>query len=270
MRDNQLIPFDKIKQTTNNREYWSARELRKILGYTRWDGFMDVINKAKTSFNKARITENEDINNHFRQVVKMVKIGSGSVRETLDYQLSRYACYLIAQNSDPRKRPVALAQAYFNIQTRRQELSDAEQKDINRLNLRKDFAKSDKRLSSSVLNSGVSGQGLAIIKSSGDKAFFGGYDTRQMKQKLGTGTKPWANRGHNVVLAGKTLANEMTSTSIEERGLSGMQNIKSHNEDNNRAVRETIHRQQGMNPEDYPAAEDTEKIKKRTERKLLN
>ena len=198
MRDNQLIPFDKIKQTTNNREYWSARELRKILGYTRWDGFMDVINKAKTSFNKARITENEDINNHFRQVVKMVKIGSGSVRETLDYQLSRYACYLIAQNSDPRKRPVALAQAYFNIQTRRQELSDAEQKDINRLNLRKDFAKTDKR------------------------------------------------------------------------GLSGMQNIKSHNEDNNRAVRETIHRQQGMNPEDYPAAEDTEKIKKRTERKLLN
>lgn len=274
MKDNQLqkvnrggkVVFDELKHGEDESgEYWSARELQKALGYSSWQKFELLINKARTSYKKSMVANYYDINEHFSQVVKMVEIGSGAVRHLKDYCLSRYACYLIAQNGDPSKEPIALAQAYFNIQTFRQEFNDQMEKDRARLERKKEFAESDKRLSENIAEMGVSPRGIAEIKDSGNKVFFGGNDAKDMAKKLGTGKKPWANKASNVVLAGKALANELTSESIERRGVGngGVDEIKEVNDDNNRAVRETIHNQQGLYPEDYPPAEDTDNVERR-------
>lgn len=246
-------------------EYWSARELQKVLGYTKWENFSQAILRAKKSFDTSFTVNSNNINDHFRKVRKMVGTGSGAEREVDDYRLSKYACYLIAQNGDPTKKPIALAQAYFNIQTFRQEFDDQTEKDRARLERRKEFTESDKRLSENIAEMGISARGIAEIKDSGNKVFFGGNDAKDMAKKLETGKKPWPNRASNVVLAGKTLANELTSSSIENRGVGngGVDEIREVNDDNNKAVRETIYNRQGLYPEEFPPAEDTDKVQKR-------
>lgn len=246
-------------------EYWSARELQKALGYSSWQKFELLINKAKISFKKSMVANYYDINFHFSQVVKMISTGKGAKRQVKDYNLSRYACYLIAQNGDSSKEAIALAQAYFNIQTFRQEFSDQVEKDKARLERRNEFTASDKRLSENIAEMGISARGIVIIKDSGNKVFFGGNGDEEMAKKLATGKKPWPNRASNVVLAGKTLANELTSSSIEHRGVGvgGVDEIREVNDENNQAVRETIYNQQGFYPEEFPPEEDTERVQKR-------
>lgn len=270
---NNLSNFEKICHSDENGDFWYARELQGVLGYRNWRNFELAIERAKVSFK--RENANNKIENHFGQVSKMVQAGSGVERSIIDYKLSRYACYLIAQNGDPTKRPIALAQAYFAIQTRRQEINDQMAKDRARLERRREFSESDKRLSETITETGVSVKGIGYIKDSGNKVFFGGNSSKDMAKKLGTGKKSWANKASNVVLAGKTLANELTSSSIEYRGVGrgGADEIKDVNDDNNRAVRDTIRNQQGLFPEEFPPEEDTEKIKRRVgrnERKLID
>lgn len=260
--ENGISDFEKIKHVDENGEFWYARELMKVLGYNNWQNFSMVIEKSQKSAEKATFTSVD----HFTGISKMVALGKSkkTVREVPDFRLDRYACYLIAQNGDPVRKPkIAEAQTYFAIQTRRQELNDALERDRQRLERRKEFSESDKKLSADILESGVSVRGMTKIKAQGNKVFFGGNSNKDMQEKLGTGKRPWANRASNVVLAGKTLANELTSDSIRYRGVSGAPEIENINNSNNQAVRNTIHQQQGLYPEDYPPAEDTEKIQRR-------
>ena len=255
--------FESIKHEDKQGEFWYARELGEALEYGAWDGFIPVITRAKIAISKTGVP----VENHFRDVSKMVSIGYGNPRAIDDIKLTRFACYIIAQNGSPVKKPkIAEAQAYFAIQTRKQEMSDKYRQDMDRLARRREFSESDKRLSSSIIEAGISSRGLARIKGEGDKSFFGGKTNKQMKRKLNTRNKPWANKAHNVVLAGKTLANEMTAANIENYGISSYNAVLHDNNDNNDAVRTTIRNQQGMNPEDFPAAEDTEKIQRRIEK----
>lgn len=254
--------FESIKHEDKQGEFWYARELQGVLEYAKWDSFRKVVERAKIALH----TTGVPVENHFSHVGKMVSIGYGNSNNIGDIRLTRLACYLIAQNGNPTKKPrVAEAQNYFATQTRKQEIAEKYHQDMDRLARRREFSESDKRLSSSIMEAGISPRGLAIIKSDGDKSFFGGKTNKQMKRKLNTGSKPWANKAHNVVLAGKTLANEMTAANIENYGISSYDSILHDNNDNNDAVRTTIRNQQGMNPEDFPAAEDTEKIQRRIE-----
>lgn len=258
--------FESIKHQDERGEYWLGRELGSALGYTNWKTFNEVIHRAKFSVKRAGLS----VENHFEDILKVNMVGYNNTtpQKVGDIRLTRYACYVIAQNGNPTIKPkVAEAQNYFAVQTRRQELANQYDNDMARLARRQEFSDSDKRLSSSVLEAGVSPRGLAGIKSQGDRVFFGGKSSKDIKKKLGTGSKPWANRAHNVVLAGKTLANEMTAANIENYGISAYQDILHDNNDNNSAVRKTISDQQGAFPEEFPPAEDTEIVKKRVTRR---
>ena len=258
--------FESIKHTDEKGDFWYARELMQVLGYTNWRKFSQVLENSQKSAEKAGISPV----NHFDLKVKVVGIGyeKSVERKIEDYRLDRYACYLIAQNGDPARKPkVAEAQTYFAIQTRRQELTDQALADQQRLERRQEFSESDKRLSEDIMETGVSAVGMVKIKESGNRTFFGGKSSKEMKQKLGTGSRPWANKASNVVLAGKTLANELTSANIRYNGVSGAENIEEANNFNNQTVRNAIHDSQGINPEDFPAEEDTDKIQRRLSRK---
>lgn len=263
---NSLINFDNLKQNEEGRVFWSARELQKVFGYERWENFEALINRAKVSFETSKSTKEYDINYHFRKVTKMIGIGKGGKRELPDYRLSKYACYLVAQNGDPSKAPIAQAQAYFNVQTLRQEQFYSLESDIQRLERRKEFSESDKKLSGDIIETGVSPRGLASIKASGNKVYFGGKTSKEMQERLGTGSRPWADKASNVVLAGKTFANELTSASIRYNGVSTAPEITKVNDSNNQAVRDTIYNQQGVFPEDFPPEEDIKKIERRVSR----
>ena len=258
----RLNDFESIKHIDDKGDFWYARELMEVLGYVEWRNFLQVLKKSQKSAENSQIFSGD----HFVESNK--KVGTGydksTIREVLDYRLDRYACYLIAQNGDPSRKPkVAEAQTYFAIQTRRQELNDQNLADQQRLERRREFSESDKRLSADIIESGINPRGLAYIKESGNKVFFGGKSSKEMRKKLGTGNKPWANRASSVVLAGKTFANELTSASIKYNGISGAQNIKEINNDNNQTIRNVIHDRQGINPEDFPPEEDTEKLQRR-------
>ena len=255
-----ISTFESIKHVDGSGEFWYARELGEALGYSSWDGFKPVVERAKISVASTGMA----VENHFRHVSNLVSIGYGNPRSVDDIRLERYACYVIAQNGNAAKKPkIAEAQSYFAVQTRRQELADQHQYDMARLARRQEFSESDKRLSANIMETGISPRGLAQIKNEGDKSFFGGKSSKKIKDRLGTGGKPWANKAHNVVLAGKTLANEMTAANIENFGVSSFEGVLNDNNDNNSAVRKTIREQQGMNPEEFSPAEDTEAIKKR-------
>ncbi len=256
--------FDSIRRIDDEGEYWLARELGEALGYSSWDGFRPVVERAKLSL----ISTGAPVDNHFRHVSNMVVIGSDTPRSVDDVRLTRYACYIIAQNGNAAKKPkIAEAQAYFASQTRKQELDEQNKTDINRLARRQEFSISDKKLSGNVIEAGVAPRGLGIIKSQGDMAYFGGKTSEQIKQVYGVEkNKTWADKAPNVVLAGKTLANELTAAGIEG-GVTTFPSILQMNKENNKEVRQTIIKQRGTPPEELEPAEDTEKIKKRVARR---
>lgn len=256
--------FESIKRTDDRGDFWYARELGEELGYTNWKSFSLVIERAKVSMERAGSV----VDNHFEHILKKVSIGYGNDREVDDVRLTRFACYIIAQNGNPTIKPkIAEAQAYFASQTRKRELDVQYRNDMNRLARRQEYSESDKRLSGNVMEAGVSPRGLGIIKSEGDKAYFGGKTSREVKIAYKVEPrKPWADKASNVVLAGKTLANELTADSIEG-GATTFPAILKTNNDNNKEVSETIARQRGLAPGEYGPAEDTEAVKKRVERR---
>lgn len=254
--------FDMVIHSNNqnsNIEFWYARELMPLLGYERWENFDKAINRAMDSCE----TSNIAVSNHFREVTKMVSLGSGSQRPVKDYMLTRYACYLIAQNGDPKKEEIAFAQSYFAVQTRKQELIEERIALIERTEARERLRESEKRLSKNIYERDVDDKGFGRIRSKGDQALFGGHTTADMKDRLGVSdNRPLADFLPTLTIAAKNLAAEMTNYNVEEKNLFGEPSITGEHIQNNSSVREMLG-QRGIKPENLPPAEDIKKLERR-------
>lgn len=266
--EKRRITFDDYsRRDDNGTEYWSARDIMKPLGYSRWENFNEAIKRAIVSCE----TSKTPVECHFREVTKMVQSGVAK-KPVADYMLTRFACYLIAQNGDPRKDEIALAQAYFAVQTRKQEEIERRVAEIQRLQSRKALAESEKQLAGIAFERGVDSKGFARIKSRGDKALFGGNDTRAMKRRLGVSEKsPLADHLSNVAISAKNLAASMTSYNVEQHDLNGTTAIENEHVGNNTSVRATL-LERRITPEDLPAEEDTKRVERRIkteERRLM-
>ena len=267
------ITFDGLAQSITDDEsgdaveFWFARDLMEPLGYARWENFQTAICRAIESCDTAGF----DPNNHFRGVTKMVRIGSGTEREVEDFVLTRYACYLIAQNGDPRKASIAFAQSYFALQTRKQELIEERMQMIARLDARDRLRDSEKILSQNIYERGVDESGFARIRSKGDYALFGGYTAKRMKERYGiSSSRPLADFLPTLTIAAKNLATEMTNHNVNQANLRGEQAITTEHTKNNSGVRDMLGRR-GIQPENLPPEEDLKKIERRvkTEEKTL-
>lgn len=240
-------------------EFWYARELMKLLGYERWENFEKAVNRAMESCRVSEI----NVSDHFREVTKMVWLGSGAKRGIKDYMLTRYACYLLAQNGDPKKEEIAFAQSYFAVQTRKLELIEERIIYIERFEARGRLKESEKRLSQNIYERGVDDAGFGRIRSRGDSALFGGYSTQDMKERLGVkGSRPLADFLPTLTIAAKNLATEMTNYNVEEKDLFGEKDISTEHVQNNVSVRLTLE-QRGIKPEELPPAEDIRKLERR-------
>ena len=240
-------------------EYWLARELMEPLGYETWRNFEKAINRAEESCEATGIT----VSDHFAGADKMVNIGSGAGRNIGDYMLTRYACYLIAQNGDPRKEEIAFAQSYFAVQTRKQELIEERISYIERTQARGKLRESEKRLFQNIYERGVDDAGFGRIRSKGDQALFGGRTTQEMKEKLGVKeNRPLADFLPTLTIAAKNLAAEMTNYNVEEKDLQGEMAITDEHVQNNTTVRSMLGTR-GIKPEDLPPSEDIQKLERR-------
>ena len=240
-------------------EFWYARDLMPLLGYERWENFDKAIGRAIESCEASRI----EVSDHFREVTKMVWLGSGSQRKIKDYMLTRYACYLIAQNGDPKKEEIAFAQSYFAVQTRKQELIEERISLIERTEARGRLRESEKRLSQNIYERGVDDAGFGRIRSKGDRALFGGYTTQEMKERLGVkDNRPLADFLPALSIAAKNLATEMTNYNVDEKDLQGEHAITGEHVQNNLSVRDMLG-QRGIKPEELPPSEDIRKLERR-------
>lgn len=244
---------------SSNVEFWFARELMPLLGYDRWENFDKAISRAIDSCRASGI----EVSDHFREVTKMISIAKGAQRPVKDYMLTRYACYLIAQNGDPRKEEIAFAQGYFAVQTRKQEIIEERIALIERTEARGKLRESEKRLSQNIYERGVDDAGFGRIRSKGDQALFGGRTTQEMKAKLGVkDNRPLADFLPTLTIAAKNLATEMTNYNVEEKDLRGEPAITGEHVQNNRSVREMLG-QRGIRPEELPPSEDIKKLERR-------
>lgn len=262
--------FDDIMHTTDDGsvEFWYARELMECLGYATWRRFKEAVERAKESCEGAGI----EVSDHFAGVGKMIDLPKGARREVDDIMLTRYACYLIAQNGDPRKEEIAFAQSYFAVQTRKQELTEERIAYIERTEARGKLRESEKRLSQNIYERGVDDAGFGRIRSRGDQALFGGKSTQDMKKKLGVSDKrPLADFLPTLTIAAKNLATEMTNYNVEEKDLQGENAITSEHVQNNQSVRDMLG-SRGIKPEELPPSEDIKKLERRVksqEKKLV-
>ncbi|OQX78348.1 MAG: DNA damage-inducible protein D [Bacteroidetes bacterium 4484_249] len=245
--------------TENGIEFWFARDLQHLLGYTEWRNFFKVITKAKIT---CEATDNA-VSNHFVDVNKTIAMPKGASKEIQDIMLTRYACYLIAQNGDPRKESIAFAQNYFAIQTRKFELIEQRIKDWERLQARQKLTYSEKELSELIYENTGNDRNFGIIRSKGDKALFGGHNTKQMKARLGVPqNRPLADFLPTITIKAKDFATEITVFNTKEKGFKTERQISAEHITNNRSVRKIL-LERGIRPEELPPEEDIKKLERR-------
>ena len=251
--------FEDCAREADGIEFWFARDLQILLGYAQWRNFLATIEKAKESCNNA----GQIVDDHFAGVSKKVKIGSEAEREIDDIMLTRYACYLIAQNGDPRKAQIAFAQSYFAVQTRKQELIEQRISLVERLYARQKLVASETELSKLIYERGVDDDGFARIRSKGDQVLFGGYTTAKMKGKLGVPqSRPLADFLPTITITAKNLAAEITNFNVKKDNLQGEQHITKEHVMNNADVRQLLLKR-GIKPEELPPEEDIQKLERR-------
>lgn len=251
--------FEEAVHHQDGNEYWWARELQELLGYTQWRNFERVIEDAKTACEKAGSRPDD----HFADASKMVGIGSGTSREINDIALTRYACYLVAQNGDPRKDEIAFAMTYFAVQTRKQEIVEQRLGEVERLQAREKLTLSQKGLAGVLYERGIDHQGFGRILSKGDAALFGGHTTQDMKNKLAVpGSRPLADFLPTLTIKAKDFANEVTNTQVKQQDLRDESGITREHVKNNMDVREIL-TSRNIYPESLPPAEDVKKIERR-------
>lgn len=253
------LTFDDIMHVTDDGvEFWYARELQGVLGYSQWRRFSETIERAKLACKNSRISTSE----HFADVGKSSPMPNGGERNIDDVMLTRYACYLIAQNGDPRKDEIAFAQSYFAVQTRKAEIIEQRLDELNRLQLRDQLRSSEKRLSQNIYERGVDEQGFGRIRSKGDAALFGGKNTQQMKAQYNIKSGALADKLPAVTIAAKNLATEMTNLNVEDKDLYGEHPITDEHVQNNSSVRKMLG-ERGIKPEELPPEEDIKKVERR-------
>jgi DNA-damage-inducible protein D len=251
--------FEDYASKADGIEFWFARDLKNLLGYEQWRNFLSVIEKAKESCKNA----GNDISNHFANVSQTIAMPKGATKEIEDYMLTRYACYLIAQNGDPRKEEIAFAQSYFAVQTRKQEIIEERIALNERFDARDKLTQSETKLSKLIYERGVDEKGFARIRSKGDQALFGGNTTLQMKKKLQIPkSKPLADFLPTVTIAAKNFATEITNFNVNKDNLHGEPKITTEHIRNNQRVRKVL-LEDDIVPEKLPPEEDIKKLERK-------
>ena len=251
--------FEEYAYEQDGIEYWLARELQELLEYTQWRNFESVIAKAKIACENS----GNAISDHFADISKTILMPKGASKEVPDFMLTRYACYLIAQNGDSKKEQIAFAQTYFAIQTRKQELLEERIQLMERLQAREKLVATETELSKNIYERGVDNSGFARIRSKGDWAMFGGYNASDMKRKLGIKeNRPLADFLPTIAITAKQLATEITNFNIKKNNLNGENNITIEHIKNNQDVR-TLLGKSGIKPENLPVEEDIKKLERR-------
>lgn len=244
-------------KTEDGVEFWLARDLQHLLGYGKWDNFKNVVLKAKTACE----VSGQNVSDHFADAGKMVDIGSGATKEIDDIMLTRYACYLVAQNGDPRKQEIAFAQTYFAVQTRKAEIIEKKLLDYERVNARYKLAETEKELSHVIFEQTGGNDNFALIRSKGDHALFN-KTTQQMKDKWGIKNKPLADHMPTILLKAKDFATEITIFNAQDKHLGTEQQISIEHVTNNKSVRNTLI-SRGIVPENLPPEEDIKKVERK-------
>lgn len=261
--------FEESAYQENGLEYWLARDLQVLLDYDEWRNFSKVIEKAKVACEKS----GQDIVDHFVDVNKTIPMPKGASKLIDDMMLTRYACYLIAQNGDPRKEQIAFAQSYFAIQTRKQEILEERIQLVERLQAREKLVATETELSKIIYERGVDNQGFGRIRSKGDHALFGGHTTLQMKKKLGIPeNRPLADFLPTITIKAKDLATEITNFNVRRDELQGEEQITAEHVKNNKDVRGLLSKS-NIKPEELPPEEDIKKLERRVKsegKKLLS